>query len=320
MANVQRGKSGSGRYPMAIASATVLAIGDLVFRDPSTGKAKPVSDQTDAGTELLNQRLVAEHFAGVSEHQSLSGQTADVLIDASPTREFLFACASETHEVGDLLGIDEDAGADGLEPQTLVKVTAPSQAVMVCTRRDASAATSVYCRIYRSVFWGTGLAQQQGVDLLTETAASTAVTAGTATVFSNGTKTIDGSKLKAGDMLRIHAAGIIGTTTGNETAVVAILVGTEVVGSTSTLDVTDADVFVLNLNVVVRVAGASGKLLASGSQSIGPPASATLKPLCSSELSEDISSTALTVTCRITHSSTGESSILHTFTLEIIRA
>lgn len=319
MANVQRGRTGSCKFPMSIASATVLAIGDLVFRDPSTGKAKPVSDQTDAGTEPLNQRLVAEHFAGVSEHQSLSGDTADVLIDASPTREFVFACASEAHEVGDLLGIDEDSGADGLEPQTLVVVTSPARAVAVVTRRDASATTSVYCKLYRSVFWGTGLAQTP-LDFQSQTAASTAVTATGPTVFSNGTFTIDGSKLKAGDMLRIHAAGIIGTSTGTETTVVEVLVGTEVVGATATLDTTSADVFVLNLNVVVRVAGASGKLLASGSQSIGPPASATLKPLCSSELSEDISSTALTVTCRVTHSSTGESTVLHTFTLEIIRA
>lgn len=320
MSNTHRGRSGSGRYPMSVASATVLSIGDLVYRDPSTGKAKPASDQADALTEPLNQRLVAEHFAGVSEAQSLSGDTADILVDASPIREFVFACASETHEVGDLLGIDEDSGADGLEPQTLVVVTAPSQAVMVVTRRDASAATSVYCRIYRSVFWGTGAAQQR-VDLLSKTAASTAVTASaSATVFDNGTHTFDGSKLKAGDVLRIKAAGIVGTSTGNETTVVELLVGTEVVAATATLDTTSADVFFLAIDVLVRVAGASGKIHASGVQIIGPAATATVKPVCSAELSEDISSTALTATCRVTHSSTGESTVLHTFTLEIIRA
>lgn len=318
MANVQRGRSSSGKYPMQVASASVISIGDLVFRDATTGKAKSVADQTDATTELLNQRLVCEHFAGVSEHQSLNGDTADILVDASPLREFTFICASETHEVGDLLGIDEDSGADGLEPQTLVKVTSRDQAIAVVTRRDASAAVTVYCKLIRSVFWGNDSLQDDLVDAAV--AASTAVTATGPTVFSNGTKTIDGSKLKAGDILKIHAAGIVGTSTGTETTLVEILVGTEVVGATETLDTTSADVFVLDMKVVVRVAGASGKLLASGFTCIGPPATANTVPRCSAELSEDISSTGLTVTCRVTHSSTGESTILHTFILEIVRA
>jgi hypothetical protein len=152
-------------------------------------------------------------------------------------------------------------------------------------------------------------------------AASTAVTASAAaTAFSTGSKTIDGSALKIGDILRIKAAGTL-TSTGAETVTVDILVGTEVVITTGAVNPADTgDIFRLEVDVVVRVTGASGKLYAHGTAALGTPQTVTAKALASlAELSEDISSTALAIKCQVTNSSTGESVVLQAFSVELVR-
>jgi hypothetical protein len=148
---------------------------------------------------------------------------------------------------------------------------------------------------------------------------STAVTAATATTFSNASKTIDGTQLKVGDILRIKAAGICTSTTGAETVKVDILVGTEIVMTTGAVDAANGDVFRLEADVAVRVVGASGKLQSHGTHALGVPGTVTAKPFCSAELSEDLSDTTLPVFAQVTNSSTGESILCHSFSVELIR-
>lgn len=152
-------------------------------------------------------------------------------------------------------------------------------------------------------------------------AASSAVTAsGVATAFSTGTKTVDGGALKVGDILRLKAAGTL-TSTGSETVTIELLVGTEVVATTGAVNPSDSgDIFRLDTDVVVRVTGASGKIQAHGTVALGAPGTVTAKPFCSTELSEDISSSALAITCKCTNSSTGESVVLQAFSVELVRA
>lgn len=150
-------------------------------------------------------------------------------------------------------------------------------------------------------------------------ASSTAVTAAVATTFSNANKTIDGGALRVGDILRIKAAGVITTATGAETVTVDLLVGTEVVLTTGAIDPVSGDIFRLEVDVVVRVTGASGKLQAHGAYGLGVPGTATMRPTCSAELSEDISGAALPVKCQVTNSNTGESVLCHAFSVELIR-
>lgn len=150
-------------------------------------------------------------------------------------------------------------------------------------------------------------------------ASSTAVTAGTATTFSNANRTIDGGQLKVGDILRIKAAGIVTTSTGSETTTFKIIVGTEAVASTAAVDATNGDVWRIEVDVIVRVVGASGKLLAHGTVANGVPGTATALPFCGAEVTEDISGAAVPVIAQVTNSSTGESVLCHAFTIELIR-
>lgn len=182
------------------------------------------------------------------------------------------------------------------------------------TYLDAPGAAGIACEILLDE------ESDKGGLLAAAIATSTAVTASAAaTTFSNGSKTIDGADLKAGDILRIKAAGIIGTATGTETVTVQILVGTEVVATTGAVDPTSADIFRLDVDVAVRVAGAAGKLQAHGTTALGTGGTVTAKAFCSGELSEDISSAALAITCKVTNSSTGESVTLEAFTVETLR-
>lgn len=149
-------------------------------------------------------------------------------------------------------------------------------------------------------------------------ASSTAVTAATATTFSNASKTINGADLKAGDILRIKAAGICTTFTGSETSTIELLVGTEIVATTGAVDGTSGDVWRLEADVIVRTTGASGTLLSHGTYALGAPGTIQAYPFCNAQVTEDISST-FAVLARVTNSSTGESILCHAFTVELIR-
>jgi len=164
-----------------------------------------------------------------------------------------------------------------------------------------------------AVVAGTGLYHAAIAD-------STAVTASAvATAFSNASTTIDGGSLRVGDVIRIKAAGVVTTATGAETVLIGLVVGTEIVAASATFDASSADVWRAEADVVVRVTGASGKIQSHGATSIGAPGTATMKPFCSAELSEDISGAALAVRAQVTNSSTGESVLCHAFSVELIR-
>jgi hypothetical protein len=136
---------------VAVDDATEFDAGALLFLD--TDDAKPASSQADQSTEAANQRLFAKKFLGAAAGGKLATETwkDKVLVDFDPTAEREYSCASETHEVGDLLGVDENGDGDALEDAKLVKVTDPSLAIAVCVRKDASASTTVRCRFIRSV-------------------------------------------------------------------------------------------------------------------------------------------------------------------------
>lgn len=145
MGNVSRGRKSDAKFWGAVDSAVVIEKGDLLYYD--SNDVKPASSQADQGSEGDNQALFASKFAGVSEDRSDSGDTDDILVDANPLRDWEFPCASATYEVGDLLGVNEASGGTSLEDQELAKVNCFDSAIMICTRREASATTSIRCRI-----------------------------------------------------------------------------------------------------------------------------------------------------------------------------
>lgn len=130
-----------------VPASLAIEVGDLMY-DSGSGVAKPAGSQADKGSEALNQAEFARKFIGLSNGQRLSTQTdtpttfpivTDTLVE--------LPCVSGTFEIGDLLGADEVASGDALEPQQVKAVTSRHLAIAVVVKRYASATTKVWCRL-----------------------------------------------------------------------------------------------------------------------------------------------------------------------------
>lgn len=134
----------------AVDSSTVIEIGDLLYQD--TDDAKPASSQADQGSETANQALLADNFLGVAMQRSRSGDTDPVRV--ATTGVFEFDCPSGTFELGDLIGVDENAAGDALLDQQVDGVSAASYAITRVAKRQPTAATSVLVDIRSTVMTG----------------------------------------------------------------------------------------------------------------------------------------------------------------------
>src|SRR5687768_5958721 len=111
MANTMRWRYGdTSPVMLAVDSATVIEIGDLLWLD--VDDAKPASAQSDQGTETANQQLFHDVFAGVAMQASAAGETQPVRV--ATTGVFEFDCLSAALEVGDLMSSDENGGGTAL--------------------------------------------------------------------------------------------------------------------------------------------------------------------------------------------------------------
>jgi len=150
---------------------------------------------------------------------------------------------------------------------------------------------------------------------LATVAASTAVTAGTATKY-DAQKTLAANSLIAGSVIKIRYQGIATSTTGSETLAIKVFVGATEVQANTAVDVSNNDIFAGQVTVTIRTAGASGTCVAAGWGSIGATATATCKVTYKG--SQAINTTvANAVAVEVTHSSTGESSRLDLLTVEV---
>jgi hypothetical protein len=151
MANSMRWRYGDTNPVMIpVDSATVIEIGDLVLQD--TDDAKPASSQVDQGSELANQQLFHDLFAGVAMQASPAGASQPIRV--ATTGVFEFDCLSTTLEVGDLMGSDENGAGTALLNQTVAKVTNANAAVGRCAKRLNPAGTRVLVDIVSSVVKG----------------------------------------------------------------------------------------------------------------------------------------------------------------------
>ena len=89
----------------AVDAATVIEIGDLVYQE--TDDVRPASQQADQGTKLANQELFSNKFLGLAMQRSRAGETAPIRV--ATTGVFEFDCPSAAFELGDFVGVDENA-------------------------------------------------------------------------------------------------------------------------------------------------------------------------------------------------------------------
>ena len=94
-----------------------VADGDLCYMD-SDNIVQPASVQSDLGSEPSNQEAFARNFVGVAGESDISNR---VYCYERCVRSF--TCPSDTYTVGQLVGVDENGGGNGLLDQTVAKVT-----------------------------------------------------------------------------------------------------------------------------------------------------------------------------------------------------
>ena len=135
---------------LPVEADTVIEIGDLVYLD--TDDAKPASAQDDQGTPTASQHLCHGTFAGVAMQASPAGE--DRSIRVATTGVFEFDCASDTFEVGDLLGPSENGAGNALLDQSAIAVSNVNAAIGRCAKRVAPAGTRVLVDIVSCVLKG----------------------------------------------------------------------------------------------------------------------------------------------------------------------
>lgn len=133
-----------------VASATVVAVGDLMYWDSGTSSVKPASLFTWTSNLATTQANFANVFVGVAVEAHASGAASNIKVDVSPTSVYSYTCTSETHLPGDFLGPAKASG-NALVNQTLVKAVAASS-VATALQIDTSAATLVSVR-FQSAYW-----------------------------------------------------------------------------------------------------------------------------------------------------------------------
>jgi hypothetical protein len=151
MANIMRWRYGdTNPVVLPVLTGTEVEIGDLVYLD--TDNVKPASDQPDQSSEVANQELLHDNFAGVAMQRSPVGSTTPIRV--ATTGVFEFDCNDATFEVGDLIGIDESGSGTRLEDQRVTSVASENLATGRCAKRVNPSSTAVLVDIVSTVARG----------------------------------------------------------------------------------------------------------------------------------------------------------------------
>jgi hypothetical protein len=133
----------------AVDANTVIEIGDLVYQE--VDDVRPASMQADQGTKLANQELFSNKFLGVAMQRSRVGETTPIRV--ATTGVFEFDCPNSNFELGELVGVDENAAGIALLNQQVAKVASAKYAVGRDAKRQ-SGTTSVLIDIRSTVMTG----------------------------------------------------------------------------------------------------------------------------------------------------------------------
>jgi hypothetical protein len=142
MASTARHVSGDCKPIAALCdSAYPIEVGDLLFQDPVSKKAKPASAMANQGSEDLNQDTFQQFFLGVAlqKNGAQSGETLPLnsTVNHSPANTievatagiFCFDCVATAWNTGDLVGAKNNAGATALENQKVKTAASASLAI-----------------------------------------------------------------------------------------------------------------------------------------------------------------------------------------------
>ncbi len=134
----------SARLPFP--ASTAINVGDLLYWDTSALVANAAGNRADQGSLIANQRDFAANFIGVANDMRLSTETttgigSERVVSLDEICDY--ACPSQAWEVGDLVGIDRNAGVPANYSQQVTKVTNPLLAIGSCAIRTRGVSVTV---------------------------------------------------------------------------------------------------------------------------------------------------------------------------------
>ena len=95
---------------LAVASAAVIKVGDMVKWDDGNQNIAAIEDFWDA-SEATSQAAIKAAFIGVAMDQSLDGSTDGIRIaGATPQAIFEFTITSTTVSLGDMVSVEKKSG------------------------------------------------------------------------------------------------------------------------------------------------------------------------------------------------------------------
>lgn len=128
----------------AVASATVIERGDLVYFDTSTHQVKNAAAFTWDTNLATTQAAFAEVFLGIAEEASASGETDPISINVSRDAVYEIDCVSGTYHLDDAFGPDEDSGSVMFDQKLETATEAAS--IARCVKEMSAAGTRVYVK------------------------------------------------------------------------------------------------------------------------------------------------------------------------------
>ncbi|MDX1968036.1 MAG: DUF2190 family protein [Planctomycetaceae bacterium] len=156
--------------------------------------------------------------------------------------------------------------------------------------------------------------------LFSSVAASTAITNTTTQTAFDQAVTIPANVLKVGDIIRVRCQGIATATNSTDTLNATVRLGTTDIVATGAIDVANNDIFVIEVDIVIRTIGATGTLVAAGFTAIGAAGTATARPQFKASTAVDTTA-ALSVNTTATWSvaNAGNSCRLDVMNVQLIR-
>jgi hypothetical protein len=140
----------------AVDPGTEIEIGDLVWQDRDDAKPAsmlPCNHHIEPGHEDDDRRAwqqsFADKFLGVAMQGSTAGESDPIRV--ATTGVFEYGSLSETFELGDLVGADENGPGYALLDQQVAKVTGSERAVGRVAKRAPEPVTSVFVDIHSTV-------------------------------------------------------------------------------------------------------------------------------------------------------------------------
>lgn len=152
-------------------------------------------------------------------------------------------------------------------------------------------------------------------------AASAAISGLTAETAFDKAVTIAANSLKAGDILRVRAQVVATSTNSTDTLDVQLRLGTQDIVATGAVDVANGDIGYIDVDIVIREVGATGKIVAAGLTALGVPGTVTAKPKFLAETTIDTTAAlSLNVSATWSTNNAGNSCRLDILNAQLLRA